>query len=93
MHSVDHPHAGGQGSGWGRTLPQESCPRLQPPAALHRGSSLTDVLLYPCVAHPRGGARGRGRLPVAARDAGGDAGRRGGAAHHLPPVQGEAPRE
>ncbi|XP_047683813.1 rasGAP-activating-like protein 1 isoform X3 [Prionailurus viverrinus] len=46
-----------------------------------------DALLHPGVAHPRRGARGRGRLSAAARDAGDGAGRRRGTADHLPPVQ------
>lgn len=63
---------------------------LQP--TLPQQSSLPDAFLHPGVPHPRGGARGGRRLPAAARDAGGDAGRLGAAAHHLPSVQGEAPQ-
>ncbi|XP_034528331.1 rasGAP-activating-like protein 1 isoform X5 [Ailuropoda melanoleuca] len=63
----------------GETLSYSKSPEWQ--------ACLPDALLHPGVAHLRRGARGRGRLPAAARDAGDDAGRGGRAAHRVSPVQ------
>uniref|UniRef100_A0A8B9UC96 RAS protein activator like 1 n=1 Tax=Anas zonorhyncha TaxID=75864 RepID=A0A8B9UC96_9AVES len=55
-----------------------------------RGAGSPGALPHPRAADAGGGARGRGHLPAAPRHAGGGAGRRRAAPHHLHPVQGHA---